>query len=86
MTDFVMILNTPSAVKAFTHGGNVTLGGNLSVSAGPIGRSAEASGAIRNIAPVFSYSKSKGLFAGVSLEGSVILERKDANAKLYGRP
>ncbi|KAJ1957410.1 hypothetical protein GGI12_005033, partial [Dipsacomyces acuminosporus] len=86
MTDFVMILNTPSAVKAFSHGGNVTLGGNLSVSAGPLGRSAEASGAIRNVAPVFSYSKSKGLFAGVSLEGSVILERKDANAKLYGRP
>ncbi|KAI8322506.1 DUF500-domain-containing protein [Martensiomyces pterosporus] len=86
MTDFVMVLNTPSAVKAFSHGGNVTLGGNLSVSAGPLGRSAEASGAIRNIAPVFSYSKSKGLFAGISLEGSVILERKDANSKLYGRP
>ncbi|PVU90645.1 hypothetical protein BB559_000986 [Furculomyces boomerangus] len=85
LTDFVMILNTDSAVKAFSHGGNVTLGGNIAVAAGPLGRSAEVSGAILNVAPVFSYSKSKGLFAGVSLEGSVILERKDANEKFYGR-
>ncbi|KAJ2832247.1 hypothetical protein GGI24_001303 [Coemansia furcata] len=86
ITDFVMILTTDSAVKAFTHGGNVTLGTNVTVAAGPFGRSAEASGAIINLAPVLSYSKSKGLFAGVSLEGSLIAERKDANAKLYGRP
>ncbi|OLY81777.1 SH3 domain-containing protein, partial [Smittium mucronatum] len=85
LTDFVMILNTSSAVKAFSHGGNVTLGGNIGVAAGPFGRSAEVSGAVLNVAPVFSYSKSKGLFAGVSLEGSVILERKDANEKFYGR-
>jgi SH3 domain-containing YSC84-like protein 1 len=38
------------------------------------------------VAGIFSYSKTKGLFAGVSLEGSAIIERKDANAKLYGRP
>ncbi|KAJ2233215.1 hypothetical protein H4R99_006569 [Coemansia sp. RSA 1722] len=86
MTDFVMILNTESAVKSFGHGGNLTLGGNVTVAAGPLGRSAEASGAVRNFAAVFSYSKSRGLFAGVSLEGSVILERKDANQKMYGRP
>ncbi|KAJ1919438.1 hypothetical protein GGI16_005034 [Coemansia sp. S142-1] len=86
ITDFVMVLTTDSAVKAFTHGGNVTLGTNVTVAAGPFGRSAEASGAILNLAPVLSYSKSKGLFAGVSLEGSLIAERKDANAKLYGRP
>ncbi|KAJ2701258.1 hypothetical protein H4218_001551 [Coemansia sp. IMI 209128] len=86
ITDFVMILTTDSAVKAFTHGGNVTLGTNVTVAAGPFGRSAEAAGALINLAPVLSYSKSKGLFAGVSLEGSLIAERKDANAKLYGRP
>ncbi|KAJ1918919.1 hypothetical protein H4219_002275 [Mycoemilia scoparia] len=85
LTDFVIVLNTPSAVKAFSHGGNVTLGGNLSATAGPWGRNAEASGAILNVAPIFSYSKSKGLFAGVSLEGSVIVERKDANEKFYGK-
>ncbi|KAJ1797586.1 hypothetical protein LPJ59_003042 [Coemansia sp. RSA 2399] len=85
LTDFVMVLTTDSAVKAFSHGGNVTLGANLGVAAGPWGRSAEASGAVRNFAPVLSYSRSKGLFAGVSLEGSAIIGRKDANEKLYGR-
>ncbi|PVV04047.1 hypothetical protein BB560_001464 [Smittium megazygosporum] len=74
LTDFLMILNTSSAVKAFSHGGNLTLGANVAVS-----------GAVRNLTPIFSYSKSKGLFAGVSLEGSVILERKDTNEKFYGR-
>lgn len=86
LTDFLIILNTADAVKAFSEGGNVTLGGNISVAAGPLGRSAEASGAVAHLAAVYSYSKSKGLFAGVSIEGSVILERKDANSKFYGRP
>lgn len=63
----------------------MTLGGNLSVSAGPFGRTAEASASVGHVAPIFSYSKSKGLFAGVSIEGSAIFERKDANAKFYRR-
>jgi hypothetical protein len=52
-----------------------------------VGRNAEAAGAasLKSVAGIFSYSKTKGLFAGVSLEGSAIVERKDANAKLYGR-
>ena len=51
-----------------------------------MGRNAEASGAasLKGVAGVFSYSKTKGLFAGVSLEGSVLIERRDANEKLYG--
>lgn len=85
MTDFVIILNTDDAVKAFSHGGNVTLGGNISVAAGPVGRSAEASGTVGNLAAVYSYSKTKGLFAGVSIEGSAIIERKDANETFYGK-
>jgi lipid-binding SYLF domain-containing protein len=85
VTDFVVVLNSDDAVKAFSHGGNVTLGGNLSVAAGPIGRNAEAAGTVNNMAAIFSYSKTRGLFAGVSIEGSVIIERKDANAKFYGR-
>jgi SH3 domain-containing YSC84-like protein 1 len=84
VTDFVIVLNTKSAVKAFSMGGNVTLGGNMSVAAGPTGRTAEFAGTIGKLAPIYSYSKSKGLFAGVSIEGSVILERKDANARFYG--
>jgi len=63
----------------------LTLGGNVSIAAGPIGRNAEAAGAasLKGVAGVFSYSKTKGLFAGVSLEGSVLIERRDANEKLY---
>ncbi|KAL2161959.1 hypothetical protein VTH06DRAFT_7744 [Thermothelomyces fergusii] len=88
LTDFVFILNDANAVKTFSQAGSLTLGGNVSIAAGPVGRNAEAAGAasLRGVAGIFSYSKTKGLFAGVSLEGSAIIERKDANAKLYGRP
>lgn len=87
LTDFVFILNDASAVKTFSQAGSLTLGGNVSIAAGPVGRNAEAAGAasLRSVAGIFSYSKTKGLFAGVSLEGSAIIERKDANSKLYGR-
>jgi lipid-binding SYLF domain-containing protein len=87
LTDFVFILNDPSAVRTFSQAGSVTLGGNVSIAAGPIGRNAEAAGAasLKGVAGVFAYSKTKGLFAGVSLEGSVLVERKDANEKLYNR-
>jgi SH3 domain-containing YSC84-like protein 1 len=87
LTDFVFILNDSSAVKTFSQAGSLTLGGNVSIAAGPVGRNAEAAGAasLKSVAGIFSYSKTKGLFAGVSLEGSAIVERKDANAKLYGR-
>lgn len=83
-----MILNDPAAVRAFQQLGSVTLGGNLSIAAGPVGRNAEASGAanFKTVAPIFSYSKTKGLFAGVSLEGSVLIERRDANRKFYNAP
>ncbi|OMJ26536.1 SH3 domain-containing protein [Smittium culicis] len=85
LTDFVMILNTDSAVKAFSRGGNLTLGASVAIAAGPLGRSVEAGGAVLNPAPVFSYSKTKGLFAGASLEGSVIIERKGTNERFYGK-
>ena len=83
----MFILNDASAVKTFSQSGSLTLGGNVSIAAGPVGRNAEAAGAasVRSVAGIFSYSKTKGLFAGVSLEGSVIIERKDANSKMYGR-
>lgn len=87
LTDFVFILNDASAVKTFAQLGSITLGGNVSIAAGPVGRNAEAAGAasLKGVSGVFAYSKTKGLFAGVSLEGSVIIERRDANEKLYGR-
>jgi len=87
LTDFVFILNDAAAVRTFSQAGSLTLGGNVSIAAGPVGRNAEAAGAasMKGVAGIFSYSKTKGLFAGVSLEGSAIIERRDANEKLYGQ-
>lgn len=86
LTDFVFILNNAAAVRSFSQAGSLTLGGNVSIAAGPVGRNAEAAGtaSTKGVAAVFSYSKTKGLFAGVSLEGSALVERRDANEKLYG--
>jgi len=61
-----------------------SLGGNLSVALGPVGRNAEASGTA-TLAPLLAYSKTKGLFAGISLEGTVFVERRDTNAAFYGK-
>lgn len=85
VTNFVIILNTDKAVKAFSSGDNVTLGGGLSVSAGPIGMGTEVSSSVYEPSALYSYSSSKGFFAGVSVEGTIIMERKDANKKFYGR-
>src|SRR5574337_1481622 len=77
VSEFVIVLNTAEAVKAFSRGGNVSLGADLSVAAGPVGRTAGAS--IMPVAAVYTYSRSQGAFAGVSLEGMVIAERSEAN-------
>jgi len=82
-TDFVFVLNTRAAVEAFSQGGNVQFGGNMSLAAGPIGRTAEAG--VTPLAAVYAYSRSKGLFGGISLEGTVIATRNEANANYYGR-
>lgn len=86
ITDFVFILNTKAAVDSFAQMGSVTLGTNVSVAAGPLGRNAEAAGtaSLKSASAVFAYSKTKGLFAGISLEGSAIVERREANRKFYG--
>lgn len=82
VSEFIIVLNTPAAVDAFAKQANVTLGGNLTVAAGPVGRSAEASVGLQ--AAVYSYSRSQGLFAGVSLEGTAIGTRDDVNEAYYG--
>ncbi|KAG9998940.1 DUF500-domain-containing protein, partial [Aureobasidium melanogenum] len=87
LTDFVFILNDAAAVRTFAQAGSITLGGNVSIAAGPVGRNAEAAGAasLKGVAGIFAYSKTKGLFAGISLEGSAMIERRDANEKMYNR-
>jgi len=109
ITDFVIVLNSEDAVRAFSLGGNVTIGGNIAATAGPIGTGGSVQASLAHPAPMFSYSKSKGmssmfhlsslrvaqltdtekitgLFAGLSLEGTVLIERKDANRDFYGSP
>src|SRR5207302_1592563 len=83
VTDFVIVLNNERAVRAFSKGGNVTLGADASVAAGPVGRAAEADVTPR--AAIYTYSKTKGLFIGASLEGAVIGTRKGANEHYYRR-
>ncbi len=84
VSELVIVLNTPAAVDAFSKGGNVTLSAALGAAAGPVGRTAEAGVAPQ--AAMYTYSRSQGLFAGISLEGTVIATRDEANAEYYGNP
>ena len=84
ISELVIVLNTPAAVEAFAKEGNVTLGGALGVAAGPVGRSAE--GGVSLQAAMYSYSRTQGLFAGISLEGTVIGTRDQVNEAYYGKP
>jgi len=81
VTDFVIVLNSDAAVQAFSRGGNVTIGVDLSAAAGPVGRT--AAGAVMPRAAVYTYSRSKGLFVGVSLEGAVIGTQRQSNFNYY---
>lgn len=84
LTEFVFVLNSREAVRAFSRDGNVTLGADVSAAAGPTGRDLQAS--ITPTAAVYTYSRSKGLFAGASLEGAIIATQKTANTRYYRRP
>ncbi|MGB7946723.1 MAG: YSC84-related protein [Candidatus Binatia bacterium] len=83
VSELVIVLNTPDAVAAFSKGGTVTLGGAMSLATGPVGRDLEGSMTLGAV--MYTYSRSQGLFAGVSLEGTVIGARDTANADYYGK-
>eukprot|EP00611_Tribonema_gayanum_P013218 TRINITY_DN2401_c0_g2_i1.p1 TRINITY_DN2401_c0_g2~~TRINITY_DN2401_c0_g2_i1.p1 ORF type:complete len:416 (-),score=97.34 TRINITY_DN2401_c0_g2_i1:168-1415(-) len=88
ITDVVLVLNTAAAVEAFCGAGQMSLGAGISVAAGPIGRAGAGGvtiGTDGDVAPVLSYSHSRGLFAGISLEGAVIAARPDVNRAFYGK-
>src|SRR5881409_2758927 len=84
VTDFIIELNANRAVHAFARADNVHLGADLSAAAGPVGRDLQAG--VTPTAAVYTYSRSRGLFAGASLEGAIIFTQKDAIWKYYGRP
>jgi lipid-binding SYLF domain-containing protein len=83
-TDFVLLVMNPRGAISILNS-KVKLGGEASAAAGPKGRSAAADTDIVMRAEILSYSRSRGLFAGVSLEGSTLRSDGSANRKLYGR-
>jgi lipid-binding SYLF domain-containing protein len=82
--DLVLIVTNRDGVDDLLKS-EFTLGGNASVAAGPVGRSAEASTDARMGAKILAYSRAKGLFAGATLEGSSLRSDDDANRRFYGR-
>ena len=83
-TDFVLlVMNKRGAESILTS--QVKLGGDVAAAAGPKGRNAAASTDVTMRAEVLSYSRSRGLFAGVSLEGSTLRPDGDAQARIYGK-
>ncbi len=84
-TDVVLVFKTRHGLDNILNGkGKLTLGGDASIAAGPVGRSAEASTDAHFKAEIYSYSRSRGLFAGLSLEGARLTVDHDANAVFYG--
>jgi lipid-binding SYLF domain-containing protein len=83
-TDLVLMVTNPSGVNALLNS-KVKLGGEVSAAAGPKGRHAEASTDASMHAEILSYSRARGLFAGVSLEGNSLRQDGDATLEVYGR-
>ncbi len=75
-----------AAVNAFGGRGQISMGAEIGVAIGPVGRSVEAdvSAGDGGFASMYSYAHSKGLFAGVSLEGKIVGTRNDVNLSFYG--
>eukprot|EP00516_Mucochytrium_quahogii_P007543 CAMPEP_0203747608 /NCGR_PEP_ID=MMETSP0098-20131031/2699_1 /ASSEMBLY_ACC=CAM_ASM_000208 /TAXON_ID=96639 /ORGANISM=" , Strain NY0313808BC1" /LENGTH=288 /DNA_ID=CAMNT_0050636069 /DNA_START=856 /DNA_END=1722 /DNA_ORIENTATION=+ len=85
--DSVIIFNTPSAIRGFLSDGQVSFGGSMSLAVGPVGRDAAANIGVsqnKEIVSAYSYSIAKGLYAGISLEGTVLKVDKD-NEDFYGQ-
>jgi lipid-binding SYLF domain-containing protein len=83
-TDLVLLVMNTRGVDALL-GSKVTLGGNASVAAGPKGRALEASTDASMRTEILSYSRSRGLFAGVALSGASLRPDNEATAEVYGR-
>jgi len=83
-TDFVLLLMSPRSAKAILTS-KVKLGGDASAAAGPVGRNASAETDVTMRAEILSYSRARGLFAGISLTGSTLRADNDANKNLYGK-
>jgi lipid-binding SYLF domain-containing protein len=83
--DIVLVFATPKSLQGILNGQKVTLGADAAVALGPIGRQANAGTDARLGAEIYSYARSRGLFAGVSLGGADLSIDNNANSALYGR-
>lgn len=83
-TDVILVFRTQRGVESIVHG-KFTLGADASAAAGPVGRSAQASTDAQLKAEIYSYSRSRGLFAGAALDGTAIRIDNDANQAVYGK-
>jgi lipid-binding SYLF domain-containing protein len=82
-TDVVLVFRSQRGVDSIVHG-KFTLGADASAAAGPVGRSAQASTDAQLKAEIYSYSRARGLFAGVALDGSVLSIDHDSNQAVFG--
>ena len=83
-TDFVLLLMSPRSAKSML-ASKVKVGGDATAAAGPVGRTASAETDVAMRAEILSYSRARGLFAGISLEGSTLRVDNGANKNLYGK-
>jgi lipid-binding SYLF domain-containing protein len=83
-TDIVLVFTTAKGIEGIADG-KLTLGADASVAAGPVGRAASASTDQNFTAEVYSYSRNRGLFAGIALDGSILSIDSKSNKGLYGK-
>ncbi|WFD33299.1 hypothetical protein MCUN1_000112 [Malassezia cuniculi] len=88
MVDMLIVLNTTVALRSFMSSGSLQVGGNMSLSVGPLGRHGEVDAALSSegkISAMYSYSQSRGLYGGVSIEGTVLKYLDRNNRATYGQ-
>jgi lipid-binding SYLF domain-containing protein len=84
-TDIVLVINDKRGLDNLVRN-QFKLGADVAVAAGPVGREAQAATDLQLRAQILSYSRARGLFAGVTINGSTIRQDRDANARFYGKP
>jgi lipid-binding SYLF domain-containing protein len=85
-SDLVLFFMSERGARSLMTSSKITLGGQASVAAGPFGRSGEASTDLKLEAEIYTYAKSKGLFAGLSIAGARLAADKKSNTRYYGQP
>jgi lipid-binding SYLF domain-containing protein len=83
-SDIILVFTTKAGVEGIA-GGKLTLGADASVAAGPVGRQGSAATDITFNSEIYSYARTRGLFGGIALDGTVISIDRSANASLYGK-